>query len=631
MPARAVRSVRPPASPSRRWPAPRPARVLPEPPTDAEKACYPWRSLPSLAVAAGLGTLCGARGHVLDDGPGPDLMPMAAGFGFSYLRRPDLRWRRKAGNLNYAFARTSGQHIAIFDAGFRPRPDFLAETLPYLDDPAVGIVQTPPLLRVGRPQTWVERAARPRLEVFYRAGQASRNRFSSAVGVGPNAVYRHAALAPAGGFTLLPHAEDSHTGLDARFNGYRLTHIPVPLAAGTGPATLEDFLRQQYRCCWRAASLVWTRHMWRVPMPPAARLPYLTGWLGHRTGALRTLILPLIPIILLALAPEEISLRNGLLLIPAVLSAVVLGPLGQSSRYRPGTWTLSLVMGWAQVLGLWDYARGRVLSRAQVAPGQGHAIRRFWWGVATWNGGLAAAWIAIALWRAMTTGSGQFAVVAASGGVPDRRGAPVLARGDDPPGPPAWPRPLPPSHLPVPLYFPLHCPAPRPPLRAGPRGWPSGAVTALPRRRGLGRKPEAELQRDRGQQLTRLVGVQLPDPLQQFLAHLRVLRPGGERAGRVGAPGPAQLRGGHADHGGHPGQRVSRPAHRRVDPGADHLVAAGDLAPAALADARAACGLPGREPGPGESIGQQGSPGGRRWSLGHEATFARPSHFCPVS
>ena len=128
-----------------------------------------------------------ARGHVLDDGPDPDLMPMAAGFGFSYLRRPDLRWRRKAGNLNYAFARTSGQHIAIFDAGFRPRPDFLAETLPYLDDPAVGIVQTPPLLRAAAAD--LGRARRPPLaRGLLPAGQASRNRFSSAVGVGSNAV-----------------------------------------------------------------------------------------------------------------------------------------------------------------------------------------------------------------------------------------------------------------------------------------------------------------------------------------------------------------------------------------------------------------------------------------------------------
>ena len=36
--------------------------------------------------------------------------------------------------------------------------------------------------------------------------------------------------------------------------------------------------------------------MWRVPMPLRSRLPYLAGWLWNLTTALRTLILPLIPI-----------------------------------------------------------------------------------------------------------------------------------------------------------------------------------------------------------------------------------------------------------------------------------------------------------------------------------------------
>jgi len=483
---------------------------LPEPPSDAEKASYAWRSLPSLAAALSVGTLCvivaqllfearnldsvpvaagvfggytliylayqllslpvnhagpsfdaaahdalvrswrparlpsvdillpacgepaevlrntwagvlqliaaypgEARGYVLDDGPDPELAPMAARFGFTYLRRPDLRWRRKAGNLNYAFARTGGQHIAIFDAGFRPRPDFLAETLPYFDDPAVGIVQTPQFFRAGR-QSWVERGAGPVLEVFDRAGQVSRNRFSSALCVGSNAVYRRAALEPTGGFALLPYAEDPHTGLDARNNGYRLTYVPMPLAAGVCPATLEEFLWQQYRWCCRATSLVWTWHMWRVPMPLAARLPYLAGWLWNLTTALRMLILPLIPVTLLALAPGEISLRNALLLIPAVLSAVVLYPLWRGSRHSLRIWPLSLAIGWAQALGLWDFARGRVLPWAP-AGGRGGATRRFWWGVTTWNGGLAIAWIVLALWRIAATGSGRFVIVAAFG------------------------------------------------------------------------------------------------------------------------------------------------------------------------------------------------------------------------
>ena len=88
--------------------------------------------------------------------------------------------------------------LVVLDADVRPRGDFLAETLPYLDDPTVGIVQTPRLFRASPQRTWVERAARPVLEVFSRSAQVSRDRFSAALCAGSNAVYRRAALtAPA--------------------------------------------------------------------------------------------------------------------------------------------------------------------------------------------------------------------------------------------------------------------------------------------------------------------------------------------------------------------------------------------------------------------------------------------------
>ena len=139
-----------------------------------------------------------ARAYVLDDGPSEEARALAPSFGFAYIRRPNIRQHKKAGNLNHAFGLTSGEHIVIFDADFRPRPDFLAETLPYLDDPAVGIVQTPQFFRVDpRRPGWSARLA-PTLEVFYRAVQVSRDRFGSALCVGSNAVYRRAALEPTG-------------------------------------------------------------------------------------------------------------------------------------------------------------------------------------------------------------------------------------------------------------------------------------------------------------------------------------------------------------------------------------------------------------------------------------------------
>ncbi len=61
--------------------------------------------------------------------------------------------------------------ISIFDADFCPRADFLRETLPYLVDPSIGILQTPQFFRRRDSQTWVEQGAGACQETFYRLVQ----------------------------------------------------------------------------------------------------------------------------------------------------------------------------------------------------------------------------------------------------------------------------------------------------------------------------------------------------------------------------------------------------------------------------------------------------------------------------
>jgi len=353
-----------------------------------------------------------AHAFVLDDGPGEeDTRVVAASFGFTYVRRPNPGHHKKAGNLIHALARTSGEHVVIFDADFRPRPDFLAETLPYMDDLDIGLVQTPQYFRVSKCQTWVERAAGATLEVFYRAVQVSRDRFGSALCVGSNAVYRRAALEAAGGFTEIPYAEDSHTGLDMRYAGYRLAYLPVVLAAGVCPSAIDAFMRQQYRWCCGATSLIWTHHMWRVPMPWKSRLPYIAGWLWNLTAGLRTVILPLLPISLLAFVPAEVRLRNAILLVPVLATGAVLYPLWHNVRWSVHVWPLAIAVGWAQVLAIWDYAWGRVMSW-DPSRGPKDASRRFRKAVCVWNGTLAITWVALAGWRIEQTMSLRFAAVA---------------------------------------------------------------------------------------------------------------------------------------------------------------------------------------------------------------------------
>jgi cellulose synthase (UDP-forming) len=352
-----------------------------------------------------------ASAFVLDDGPDdPGIRVVTEGFGFTYVRRPNVGHHKKSGNLTYAFERTIGEHVVIFDADFRPRWDFLIETLPYMDDSSVGIVQVPQYFRVNKYQSWVEQAAGATLEIFYRAVQVSRDRFGSALCVGSNAVYRRRGLQDAGGFTEIPYAEDSHTGLDMRRAGYELVYLPIVLAAGVCPSRIDTFMRQQYRWCCGATSLIWTHHMWRVRMPFRARLPYIAGWLWNLATALRTVFLPLVPVGLLAFLPSEIQLRNAILLIPAVITGTILYPLWHNCRWTIHIWPLTVAVGWAQTLAIWDYGRGKVMSW-DPSRGPKDASRRFRKAACAWNGTLAVAWLILSIWRVAETHSSRFAVV----------------------------------------------------------------------------------------------------------------------------------------------------------------------------------------------------------------------------
>jgi len=100
----------------------------------------------------------------------------------------------------------------ILDADFCPRPDFLRHLVPYMDDPAVGIVQSPQYFDSGENLNWIQRTAGSTQELFYRWILPSRDRFNAAICVGTCALYRRKALEATGGFAQIEHSEDIHTG-----------------------------------------------------------------------------------------------------------------------------------------------------------------------------------------------------------------------------------------------------------------------------------------------------------------------------------------------------------------------------------------------------------------------------------
>ena len=204
-----------------------------------------------------------------------------------------------------------------------------------MQDPAIAIVQSPQYFRGSPAQTWIENSAGAIQEVFYRTIQVARNRLGAAICVGTSAVYRRTALEPQGGVTLIPYAEDVHTGLDLRKAGWSMVYLPILLSTGICPDNFDSFVRQQYRWCTGNAGIVLSERLWGIRMSIPARLTYISGFFYYVYTALLIFFGPIIPIIMLAFLADQIRLRNFIILLPAMLTGFVLYPLWHRSYYGP--------------------------------------------------------------------------------------------------------------------------------------------------------------------------------------------------------------------------------------------------------------------------------------------------------
>ncbi len=296
--------------------------------------------------------------YVLDDGNRAEVATMAALHDFHYLSRSDRGYMKKAGNLAYGYARSSGDVIAVFDADFAPREDYLTELVPYLDDPKVGIAQSPQFFPTRGTASWLQQAAGATQELFYRWVQPSRDAIGAPICVGTCAVYRRVALIEAGGFAQIPHSEDVHTGVRVMGAGYAVRYVPIVLAKGLCPIGLTSFINQQYRWCAGSMSLMVDKDFHRMELTGKQRLCFWSGFGYYITTAVTGFTALIPPVFLLWLAPDAIHPRNYLWLVPLILVYPLMMALHR------GAWTLSvlrvqLIYSFAHALALWDTYRGK--------------------------------------------------------------------------------------------------------------------------------------------------------------------------------------------------------------------------------------------------------------------------------
>ena len=85
--------------------------------------------------------------YVLDDSAREQVRDLADQYNFRYIVRPNPGEMKKAGNLIHALGVSDGDFIAVIDADFAVRQEFLYETMPYFSDPQGRHRPDSPVLR----------------------------------------------------------------------------------------------------------------------------------------------------------------------------------------------------------------------------------------------------------------------------------------------------------------------------------------------------------------------------------------------------------------------------------------------------------------------------------------------------
>lgn len=221
--------------------------------------------------------------YLLDDTRRPEIKQLAQQLGCHYLTRSDNS-HAKAGNLNHALTKTSGELIVVFDADFIPTTNFLTRTVGFFQNKKIALVQTPQSFYNSDPiarNLGLENILTAEEEVFYRQVQPIKDGVGSVVCAGTSFVVRRSALEEVGYFVTESLSEDYFTGIRLAARGYELIYLDEKLSAGLAAESISAHINQRLR--WIRGTL----QAFFIDSNPLT-IPGLSLWqrLGHLEGLL---------------------------------------------------------------------------------------------------------------------------------------------------------------------------------------------------------------------------------------------------------------------------------------------------------------------------------------------------------
>jgi cellulose synthase/poly-beta-1,6-N-acetylglucosamine synthase-like glycosyltransferase len=171
---------------------------------------------------------------------------LAKGYDIKHIHRVK-RHGYKAGALQDAMPLVKGEFIAIFDADFVPRPDFLLTTMAYFENPKVGIVQTR-WEHLNADYSILTRLQALQLNVHFTVEQAGRSygnlllQFNGTAGV-----WRKSVIEIAGGWQSDTLTEDLDLSFRAQIAGYKIEYLEKFESPAELPVEMNGLKGQQFR------------------------------------------------------------------------------------------------------------------------------------------------------------------------------------------------------------------------------------------------------------------------------------------------------------------------------------------------------------------------------------------------
>ncbi|UTW64716.1 glycosyltransferase family 2 protein [bacterium SCSIO 12741] len=170
----------------------------------------------------------------------------AQGFDIVRIHRTN-RAGFKAGALAEGTEVAKGEFIAVFDADFLPRTDFLRATLPSFKDEQIGMVQTR-WEHLNQNYNMLTRLQAFGLDAHFTVEQAGRNALGHFINFnGTAGIWRKKTISDAGGWNADTLTEDLDLSYRAQLKGWKFLYLEDHGSPAELPAAIHALKTQQYR------------------------------------------------------------------------------------------------------------------------------------------------------------------------------------------------------------------------------------------------------------------------------------------------------------------------------------------------------------------------------------------------